>query len=159
MTSSSDRLDRIEAIVESNARAIAANATAIAEMRQAMAEADDRLRTNMEDVTSMIVSLAQEQDERVQETDRQLQILIDEGQVSRRQQDERVQETDRQLQILIDEGRVSRRQRDERAQETDRQFQILIDEGRVNRREHAEFREFMQLTLREIQQIKQQLAG
>lgn len=63
----------------------------------------------MEDVTSMIVSLAQEQDER--------------------------------------------------AQETDRQLQILIDEGRVNRREHTEFREFMQLTLREIQQIRQQLAG
>ena len=72
-----------------------------------MAEADNRLRANMEDVTSMIVSLSQEQDER--------------------------------------------------AQETDRQLQILIDEGRVNRREHAEFREFMQLTLQEIQQIRQQL--
>ena len=48
---------------------------------------------------------------------------------------------------------------DERGQETDRQLQILIDEGRVNRREHSELREFMRLTLREIQQIRQQLAG
>ena len=134
MTSSSDRLDRIEAIVESNARAIAANAAAIAEMRQALVEADNRLRANIEDVTSMIASLAQAQDERVQETDRQLQILIDEGRANRREQNEQTQETDRQL-------------------------QILINEGRVNRQEHTEFREFMQRTLQEIQQIKQQLAG
>jgi chromosome segregation ATPase len=96
-------LGRTEAVVDSNARAIEANSSAMAEMRQSLRESlaasDERLRINIEDTFDMIRSLAANSELDRQETDQRIQTLIEEGRAQRRE-----------IQVLVDEGRVNRRE-------------------------------------------------
>ncbi len=72
MTNSGDRLDRLEALVQANAEAIAA-------MREAQAQSQQDLTDSITDVVEMIGELGQRQ----AETDQRFNTLLAEGRADR----------------------------------------------------------------------------
>jgi hypothetical protein len=80
---SDDRLNRIEALVESNARAIAAmgerQEAADQQLREQLAATDELIKSSITDVVEMIGELGQRQ----AETDQRFNTLLAEGRLDR----------------------------------------------------------------------------
>lgn len=135
MTQSSDRLDRIEALVE-------ANATAITTMRQRQEEADQSLRES-------ISAANQELRESISAANQELR--------------ESISATNEQLNASIVETVAMIGGLAEQQEETDQRFNNLLADSRADRqnneREHQAFRESFQTLLAEIARIWQRLAG
>lgn len=100
MTNGTDRLDRIEALVE-------ANATAIAAMRQQQQEADDNLRESINDVVSLIGNLAEQDDQRAAEYR------------------QRHEEHDQRFNNLLGEAREDRKKAEQARQTNEREHQAF----------------------------------
>lgn len=169
MTQSSDRLDRIEAILANVAeRQQAAERwheffqIDLEAMRQRQEQADVNLRESISDTVTMIVDLAEQQ----QETDQRIDVL-------RQQQTE----TDQRFNTFLEDARADRQRADEREERTrqrldalrqqqveaDQRFNILLEEAREDRRrneqEHSAFVENMRTMFLEITRIWQRLTG
>jgi rubrerythrin len=130
MTTSDDRLDRIEALLERTAQQQAAhaeafsriqeqqsaNTEAISRLQEQQSTTDDIIRASIADVVEMISDLGRQQ-----------------------------QETDQRFNTLLADSRADRLRADAEAQE--------------NRREHREFRTFMRDTIQELRRVWQRIAG
>jgi chromosome segregation ATPase len=103
----SNRLDQLELIVASNSRAIAALANQVSEMGQS-------LETSIENLTEAINQGMKTQGQRLETNIENLTEAVNQGMVA---QDQRQAETDRQLQILIEESRDSRARLTKNAEE------------------------------------------
>lgn len=121
----SDRLDRLEVIVASNSRAIAALAEQVSAMGQ-------RLESSVENLTETLNQGMRAQGQRLEASIENLAEAVNQGMVA---QDQRQAETDRQLQVLIEESR------DSRARLT------------ANAQEHADFRQELKAVTESIQAL------
>lgn len=109
-----DRLDRIEAVlerlaaqqaatqaqIESNARAIEANSNEIAE---GFAQMRRDLQANIEEVTTTIVSTIQDTDRQMRETDERFNILLAEARADRQKSEQAHQAFQDVIQRLLDD--------------------------------------------------------
>jgi soluble cytochrome b562 len=134
MTNGVDRLDRIEALV-------AANATAIAEMRQSQQQVSETQRLSNEALAGSIAELRESLRESITDVVGMIGTLAEQ-------------------QSQTDQGLNRLRQQQ---QETDQRFNNLLADSREDRqrneREHQAFRESFQSLLAEIRAIWQRLAG
>lgn len=101
-----DRLGRIEALVE-------ANATAIAAMREQQQQADDNLRESINDVVSLIGNLAEQDDQRAE------QFRL------------RHEEHEQRFNNLLADSRADRQRNDQEHQAFRETFQALLSEIRA----------------------------
>ena len=85
MSESSERLDRIEAILLNASQVAASNARAIQANAEAITESNKQRELLAQDLMQGIHQIAEEGDRRRDETNRQLQAFIDEGKAYRAQ--------------------------------------------------------------------------
>ncbi|HZG41192.1 MAG TPA: hypothetical protein VEZ50_21145 [Nodosilinea sp.] len=170
MTQSSDRLDRMEAllastieglartekITESNARAIEAWSSRIEdgiaeaeEVSSSMAASTNRrMEEAITDTVQMIANLGQQQ----QETDQRFNTLLEEARADRQRAEQHKTEADQRFEVFLAEARADRAEMRAAREQSDR-------ERALNESEHRAFRETFQTMLAQIAQLWQRVAG
>lgn len=138
-------LRETKAITESNARAIEAWSSRIAESEdasRAMATStDQRLETAIADTVAMIADMGRQQ----QETDQQFEIFLQEARADRQRSSAEREEANQRFEVFLQDSRADRQRFD----------QAMA----ANAAEHRAFTQNVQVLLAEIARLWQRVAG
>ena len=184
MTYSSDRLDRIEAILAENARQLTENARQLVETRQLVESNAAGLRETraitdsnaraIEAWGSRIEEVQVDTEEATSSTRADLAVRIEDNAhnqgIDRVRFDHLHEEHSQRFNNLLEEARADRQRADQRHEEQTQQFNTLLEEARADRQradrdralnesEHRAFRETFQTILAEIARLWQRVAG
>jgi hypothetical protein len=166
MTESSDRLDRIEAILatvaESQARTEAnlartekiaeSNARAIQAWDARITEGDQRTQTQLETAIADTVAMIADMGRQQQETDQRFEVFLGEARADRQRAEQRDQAN-------ADEHQEWRRRFDQQMAELRAAREQWQLEAQANATEHRAFTQNIQVLLAEIARLWQRIAG
>ena len=165
VASNAQSIAETRAITDSNARAIAANASAIAELRvtttqqgEQMARQNEQMLEGISEVVSMVGELAAQQEARHAESDQRFNNLLADARADRQRIDQALADAqiDRER---ADQNHAEAMQRIDQALEEARADRERGDRDRaINENEHRAFRETFQTLLAEVARIWQRLA-
>jgi hypothetical protein len=177
MTYSSDRLNRVEALLASTIEGLARTESLIAETRQitdsnaraieawggrieeGIAEAEEvssamAANTNrrMEDAIADTVQMIADMGRQQQETDQRFEVFLAEARADRQRSEQLNAEHSQRFETFLQDARADRQRIDEALARADR-------DRALNESEHRAFRETFQTLLAEIARLWQRVAG
>jgi len=153
---STDRLDRMEALLASTIEGLARTETLIAETRQitdsnarAIEAWSSRIEDGIAEAEEVSSSMAANTNRRMEEAITDTVTMISD--LSRQQQ-----ETDQRFEVWLQDSRADR----QRAEQRDREWQERFDQAmQANATEHRAFTQNTQVLLAEIARLWQRVAG
>jgi hypothetical protein len=177
MTYSSDRLDRIEALLATVAESNAASATRMDRVEANLARTEKIVESNARAIEawgSRIEEVQIDTEEATSSPRADLAVRIEDNAhnqgIDRVRFDALHEEHTQRFNNLLEEARADRQRADQRHEEQTQQFNTLLEEARsdrqradrdraLNESEHRAFRETFQTLLAEVARLSQRVAG